>query len=559
MIKKLITLIIVLWAFPALAQWQVPTNTIPYGKGSGKVGFGSITNSGSGALCLLNTAPPTFGACPSSITFPISITSCGAIGDSSTDNTSAIQTCFNANTAIIIPAAAGAFCARALTIPTTLKLILIEGELRACGSITAFTAFLRAASPNPLTITGFGTINVNSTTYSTVGVIDIVTGQDVTISGLYINEGGRFPLQIEGCSNCTFTGISARNYTQSAASITDCISCLLSGSQFTATNSVTVNVDVNGGNDVTVTGNLVYGGAGFGISAQATLRPTISNNHVRDTVLEGIAVGQTTTYAQVLNNNVSWNGSVSTDFGMSQAGTDGTHQTKFNLWSGNTVTNSGKGCLGISSDSVYTTIIGNDFVDCNRLVDATNGSAVNIDGPRTTYTWVKSNTCTSTSSVNITNCVKELSNADYTFVDGNNYLNISSTPIVLNGSGGNSRDYQSGVPSTPAVVCGTGTLTAAVKSARSFESGWVSIAGTITVTTAGTCNANNVQMTLPITASGTYGGGLTGQNVTNGVTMIGAIAPGFPTIVTFVTSSGAGFPVTGNTQTLVFSGGYFAP
>lgn len=52
----------------ALAQsWQVPLNTIPVGKGPGKVGFGSIANTGAGDLCLLNTAPPSFGACSGSL------------------------------------------------------------------------------------------------------------------------------------------------------------------------------------------------------------------------------------------------------------------------------------------------------------------------------------------------------------------------------------------------------------------------------------------------------------------------------------------------------------
>lgn len=48
----------------ATAQWQIPNNTVPYGKGPGKVGFGSVTNPATGAQCLIDTSPPTFGPCP---------------------------------------------------------------------------------------------------------------------------------------------------------------------------------------------------------------------------------------------------------------------------------------------------------------------------------------------------------------------------------------------------------------------------------------------------------------------------------------------------------------
>ena len=62
--KRLILAIALLVAGPAAAQWQVPNNTIPVGRGQGITGFTSIPNTGTGTLCLLNTAPPTFSVCP---------------------------------------------------------------------------------------------------------------------------------------------------------------------------------------------------------------------------------------------------------------------------------------------------------------------------------------------------------------------------------------------------------------------------------------------------------------------------------------------------------------
>lgn len=51
----------------ASAQWQVPNNTVPIGRGSGVVGFKSAAGgTGTGVRCLIDTAPPTFGTCPTS-------------------------------------------------------------------------------------------------------------------------------------------------------------------------------------------------------------------------------------------------------------------------------------------------------------------------------------------------------------------------------------------------------------------------------------------------------------------------------------------------------------
>lgn len=66
--KKILVLLALLIAGPAAAQWQVPINTIPIGRGPGVIGFNSVANTGTGSLCLLNSAPPTFGACPFTLT-----------------------------------------------------------------------------------------------------------------------------------------------------------------------------------------------------------------------------------------------------------------------------------------------------------------------------------------------------------------------------------------------------------------------------------------------------------------------------------------------------------
>lgn len=86
---SLVTALLVAAPILAHAQWQVPTNNIPYGKGQGKVGFGSTTNPGTGTQCLLDTAPPTFGPCGAAASLPLSRI---FIGNASSISTSAPMT-----------------------------------------------------------------------------------------------------------------------------------------------------------------------------------------------------------------------------------------------------------------------------------------------------------------------------------------------------------------------------------------------------------------------------------------------------------------------------------
>lgn len=65
MLKRLLLALAFVSALsPAVAQWQVPVNTIPVGRGAGVSGFNTVGGSGgAGTKCLLDTVPPTFGVC----------------------------------------------------------------------------------------------------------------------------------------------------------------------------------------------------------------------------------------------------------------------------------------------------------------------------------------------------------------------------------------------------------------------------------------------------------------------------------------------------------------
>lgn len=69
LVQKLALVLLVSQALPAAAQWQVPAGSIPVGKGQGFTGFNTVAGSGgAGAKCLIDTNPPTFGTCNSSLT-----------------------------------------------------------------------------------------------------------------------------------------------------------------------------------------------------------------------------------------------------------------------------------------------------------------------------------------------------------------------------------------------------------------------------------------------------------------------------------------------------------
>lgn len=62
--KWIILLTLVFFTLPALAQWQVPVNSIPVGRGAGVQGFGSITGT-NGTCLIISGGVPTFGSCVS--------------------------------------------------------------------------------------------------------------------------------------------------------------------------------------------------------------------------------------------------------------------------------------------------------------------------------------------------------------------------------------------------------------------------------------------------------------------------------------------------------------
>lgn len=67
--KLLLALALAFSISPVAAQWQVPNNTIPLGRGQGVVGFNSVAGSaGGGTKCLIDTVPPSFGTCAGTVT-----------------------------------------------------------------------------------------------------------------------------------------------------------------------------------------------------------------------------------------------------------------------------------------------------------------------------------------------------------------------------------------------------------------------------------------------------------------------------------------------------------
>lgn len=102
MIKKLVLTIALLWSGVALAQWQVPANTVPIGRGPGVVGFNSAANTGTGNLCFLNTLPPSFGPCATSQAVRI-VTTAGAVTVVPADGIVEINKTTPATTAVILP------------------------------------------------------------------------------------------------------------------------------------------------------------------------------------------------------------------------------------------------------------------------------------------------------------------------------------------------------------------------------------------------------------------------------------------------------------------------
>lgn len=432
MASRAVTALLILAVSLTMADSQVPSfpQTLPANTVVGRLGIGS----GPSQAIPFATLSSRLGS------NAVSITTGGAVGDGTTDNTEREQAIFNRSGDIYIPP--GVFCSRQIILSSNTH-IFGPGTLKACGSIAAFQAFIRAPNVTNLTISDI-TISVDHTTYAGNGSLDIVSGTDVRIENVKLPEAGRFGLQIETCSSCTFQGNTLANYTQTAIEANACGACSFLENRMTAppgtSGPATINLNVTSGNDLIISRNYSYGAKLWGIHVGDAIRAQITNNNVQDTGAEGITIGATdsnvgTSYVIVSNNDISWGG-VGADYGFSIQGFDGTHQVKYTKVIGNRIVNSSNPCIAIASDALYTTVEGNYLVNCTRSggVGAEQNSAIILDGPRTRDTWIKNNVIWS-DGTNITIGIKELvTDIDYSFLDGNTIFGQIGADISLTGA-----------------------------------------------------------------------------------------------------------------------------
>lgn len=256
MIKRLLLASgLALWAASAAAQWQVPVNTIPVGRGAGVTGFNSVAGSGgAGAKCLIDTTPPTFGSCPT-----------GVAGQAltRTSDTNVILTLGGTPATSLLQAVS-------LTLSWSGQLSVLRGGTNcAAASGTCLDNITSFASTGYIKRTGAGAYSFSAT----VPYADWPTGTQDTILGYF----GSTTASASAIPNCTTGYIQYNTATHaiscgttgfvSSVSITAGTGITQSGSPVTGSGAITVNVDKAtaanleaGTSNKVVTADIIYDG-----------------------------------------------------------------------------------------------------------------------------------------------------------------------------------------------------------------------------------------------------------------------------------------------------------
>jgi polygalacturonase len=363
----------------------------------------------------------------------------GAVGDNSTVNTTSIQTALDSGIKqLMIPE--GIFLSGPLTVPATISLISGTGMLKATGAITAFQAFIRAASNPGLTIRDI-TISVDRVTCGSNGSIDLFDCTSPVVQNVRFLNSGRYAVQIEGGIFITVEGCDIINFNQSAISAASAAVVNIRNNRINGPGIVSgSNIDILGCSDVFVTGNNSYGSTMWAVSFQNVAGGGILNNKLRETTAEALVVGAGSTDVDVAGNICKWTGGSSHDFGMSFGGTDATKITRRIAVHDNIVVDSYATGIAFAGWITDSTIADNMVIDCNQSNGALNGNGIEIAGTAGDPDSCIRNTISGNVVKNVDTPfmrygVAEYANANYNQVSNNFFKGITISNVSLQAGG----------------------------------------------------------------------------------------------------------------------------
>lgn len=316
----------------------------------------------------------------------------GAVGDGSTDDTSAVQAALNSGAEeIYFPNPSSNYSVNMLTVPTTVRRIYGEGTLqqRAVGSSGSPNNVFSISGNTNLTIENltFAGVTANANTLGNVG-IDATSSSQIRISNCKLSGFQYQAIYLKSCSDIVLTGNRVSGVSQGMR-LEGCTKAKLTRNyfntpQYTGGLSLGIELASTNGHAYGVCADVVISDNNFqsytrsrGVMVFSGTRATISGNIFND-VLNGIYVSPYNTSDTISDVTITGNVYYGT------------------ATSGATTTDGNSGIYvgsGTSLASLYVTVVGNSIRNANRILqDSYNGGialgAVN-------YIAVQSNICVS--------------------------------------------------------------------------------------------------------------------------------------------------------------------
>ncbi len=365
----------------------------------------------------------------------VSVKDFGAKGDGVTNDTVAFQAAFDSGAcAVYVPC--GTYFVGRLTMPATLSLFWGPGHLQATGSFTAFTAWLRGVG---LGITIRDISFQAGSSYITNGILNLVSSDSCRIENCRFT-GGRFSVQLESCTHTIVAENEMVSFGQSAVD-----SSGAAVQVFVLNNNITNNIGsagntVNFGSiggsastDCYVIGNAIYGGPGFGVHFHDMTRGKIAQNTTRETNLEGITVGGTSTGVQIIGNTCAWS-SLGVDTGISMAGGGAGAKVTMCTIEENTVSTCFAGGILIAEFCEHNVVRGNDIQEGNRanLTTAGYGGAISL-APQSSRTLVVMNRASNRAGGHQKYICAEFGGTNYNYVAHNYGLAMETGTVLIVG------------------------------------------------------------------------------------------------------------------------------
>ena len=348
-----------------------------------------------------------------------------------------------------------------------------------------------------------GRINVNRTTYPLLIPIYLDTCTGFEVRNTRIDEGGRFGIYGVNCARCHVEDNEITTVSQ--------LGILFEGASskgnrivFNRVRDVSLQhgIQTYQGSDHLIEGNEVHNTAGFGINAWTASRVRVYGNVVYDTVIEGINLDQSDSCI-VKGNRVYWNGTASTDFGISVYGPSAGQLANFNQVIGNFIGAPFRACIALADFAQYNHVADNTCINPNRENNV-NAAAILLYGTGCQNNTIQDNRCTdftsrmyygvaenNFSATGTPSNNRFLSNTISGFVTAR-VQRSTSTDEVLNEPGW--------ISYVPTVTAGSGTFTTVSATGQYKELGkLVFYAIRAVITTNGTA-ATDVRASLPSTA-----------------------------------------------------------